>query len=216
MVEKNKLLSDLLDENCNQADLDDLLNTENLSETWYRYNTVSSILKGEHSANASLSFCSELSAKISEEPAIISIPKSIQKAQAIRQTAEIRRIGGGFAIAASVALATFFSFQTIQVADNSSSSALQTADTKNNSDSLEPTAFTFNEDEQNELELFNAAYLNDFRRSDKGKEAPVSGEIVRTVRLSAEEWQALLAKSLAKQKELEEAKQKELEGSEQQ
>ncbi len=218
MVEKNKLLSDLLDEECHSSDLDDLLESDDLKESWFRYHTVSAIIKDQHSANASLDFCNQISAKIAEEPAILAAPKSkqpiTQKSNVIPFVAEFKRTSGGFAIAASVAVATFFSFQTIQVAQEDVATEAQIAsqsnELNNSRDVVEstPTAAGYEIDatEQFELDIFNDRYIQDLRRSDKGSFAPVSGEFVRTVRFSAEEWQAILEKSLERQRQLEKTK----------
>ena len=217
MVEKNKLLSDLLDENCNSNQLDDLLESEDITESWYRYQTVSAIIRDQHSANASFEFCNQISAKIADEPAIIAAPKnvSIKSRQAsIRPiTQDVKRVGSGFAIAATLAVATFFSFQTLQLADENNQVNPQVASQADLSTPIKtqvPTnALTSNEfdaAEQYELDIFNDRYINDVRRSDKGNFAPVSGEFVRTVRFSAEEWQAILEKSLERQHQLEKAR----------
>jgi len=148
----------LLDEQCSEAELDNLLAENDISESWYRYHTVSALLKGEHSANADFDFCSQVSDKIANEPAIIAAPKRAAKVIHIAERPEVRRIGGGFAIAASVAIATFFSFQTLQVADNSAFPTNQTAESQNtlskpvngNSDFK---AVAINEEEQVELKI---------------------------------------------------------------
>ncbi len=214
MVEKNKLLSDLLDEQCHSSDLDDLLDNNDISESWYRYHTVSAIIKDQHSASASFDFCSQISAKIADEPSIIAAPKTAKFSNIQPIIAEFRRTGSGFAIAATVAVATFFSFQTLQVAQDGVLTDTQIASESNESNSIPNNANStksiagseFNATEQYELDVFNDRYISDLRRSDKGSFAPVSGEFVRTVRFSAEEWQAILEKSLERQRELEKAK----------
>ena len=218
MVEKNKLLSDLLDEKCHTSDLDDLLVSDAISESWYRYHTVSAIIKDQHSASASFDFCNQISAKIADEPAIIAAPKyqrnRPQNSNIQPIIAQFKRASSGFAIAASVAVATFFSFQTLQVAQDSATPDTQIAsefsDSNSTQNSVESSktaaAYEFDATEQFELDIFNDRYIRDLRRSDKGNIAPVSGEFVRTVRFSAEEWQAILEKSLERQRELEKAK----------
>lgn len=221
MVEKNKLLSELLDEECHSSDLDDLLDSDDINESWYRYHTVSAIIKGQHSASASLNFCEQISAKIADEPAIVAAPRiptgGTKESNILPFIGEFKRTGSGFAIAATVAVATFFSFQTIQVAQEGIVTETQIASQSNQPNDIpnvvESTQIIagneINATEQFELDIFNDRYIQDLRRSDKGSFAPVSGEFVRTVRFSAEEWQAILEKSLERQRALENANLKE-------
>ncbi|MBV1908722.1 MAG: sigma-E factor negative regulatory protein [Kangiellaceae bacterium] len=222
MVENKELLSDLLDERCDSVDIDNLLADEHISEEWFRYHAVSAILRDEHSAHSSLNFCNEISAKISDEPAIVAFPKpqTSRISGDLTRKSEVRRIGSGFAIAASVAIATFLSVQTTQIAQDQPSSSeftastpTESAKTTKDSTSYDSIALSndLNSNEQVELELFNDAYLQDFQRNDKGNFAPVAGEFVRTVRLSAEEWQALLASSAKRQQRLEQARKLDVE-----
>ena len=215
MVEKNKLLSDLLDDQCDSADFDDLLAESDIAETWYRYQTASALLKDQQSAHSSFEFCSQISAKIAEEPAIIAAPKTTNSTPKRKQTAEVRRIGGGFAIAASVAVATFFSVQSINVADVTAPMPQQGIAAEDNNqagNSVDNQHATLNNiitKEQKELDLMDDIYRLDFERSERGKFAPVSGVFVKTKRLSAEEWQAILENSLRRQKAIEEARAQE-------
>ncbi len=214
MVDTNKLLSDLLDENCSSNNLDDLLEDKHAIESWYRYHSISEIIKGQNSADASLKFCQQISAKIADEPAIIAAPRQESShpvnAQVVPLNAEIKKVGGGFAIAASVAVATFFSFQSTQIAQHDAPQGTQVASKQQaspeNTVATNPTNQQMAAAEQYQMDIFNDRYIRDLRRSDKGNIAPVSGEFVRTMRFSAEEWQAILEKSLEQQRQLEKAK----------
>ena len=111
-------LSDLLDD-CSSAEaVDKLLADEAHGEAWYRYNTVSAVLKKEHSAFSSFDFTQAISAQIEQEPAILSRPKP-KKSNVSTIGQFWKRTGGGLAIAASVAYAMIFSVEMM----NSSSEA---------------------------------------------------------------------------------------------
>lgn len=214
--ENSQRLSDLLDNKCDSSDLDKLLEHADTSETWYRFQTVSSLLRNEHSARVTPSFCREISSKLASEPAIIASPAKNRPLQS-RKTAEIspiRRFSGGLAIAASAAFATFFSVQTLQFSDNSQpnySKQHAVVDGVNNhstasrssnnvsakiSDSLEQTQLEFSSD------LYKLGVL----RSGDISQQQVSGAYVETIRLSAEQWQDLLTRA-AKRKAAKEASQ---------
>lgn len=220
MTNKNKLLSDLLDDECSSEDLDSLLrDTDNLN-SWYRYNTVSSLLKNEYSNQASIDFCQQVSAQIAEEPAIIAAPAPIKKqANKAKQSNNvqgnvfsIKGFSGGFAIAASVAVATFFSIQTIQspVEVNSFNQQAmeqsQSVNSANDSQVAESTKVTISHNdilEQAELEVYNGLFLQEAQRTQGSGFAPVSSEYVKTIRFSADEWQQIMQKAVKKQAEKE-------------
>ncbi len=222
MSKTNNSLSDLLDEQCSSIDLDSLLKDSETSDSWHRYSAVSVILKSEYSANASTDFCKEISAKIADEPAILAAPRphvaKSSPATAGPVTADITRIGSGFAIAASVAFATFFSVQTLQVSSelsplNENSAKVVSSPT---SESIAATQATMpsNKDslEQLELESFNEALMLPARQSEIDSIAPfatsVGGEYVKTIRISAEQWQGVLQRAALRQSKLEAAKAK--------
>ncbi len=218
MSNTNKSLSDLLDDQCTSVDLDNLLKDSDAKHSWHRYNAVSAILKGEYSADASVDFCQEISAKIADEPAILAAPKPVQT-EIRPMNAEIKRFGGGFAIAASMAFATFFSFQTLQVSntisptDDISSQIAQSAGSDINTNSaitIEKSA------EQLELEEFNDLYMSLARVSELDSIAPypttnVSGAYVKTHRISAEQWQQILQAAAARKAKIEAANKATLE-----
>lgn len=206
MVNENKSLSDLLDDQCSSVDLDSLLSDPKTTDRLYRYQTVSAILKNEYSAYASVDFCRSISAQIVDEPAILAAPasdnvkKSATSSVTVAKSTEIRRIGGGFAIAASVAMATFFSVQTLQVSQLSSVEQQTAAVEPVVSDNL-VTTHEVDSLEQTELEAFNGLFLEEARRSEFGSFAPVGGEYVRTIRFSAEQWQQMLQDAVRQQAE---------------
>jgi len=207
MMDKKQSLSDLLDDQCSSVDLDSLLNDEKSVEGWYRYHSVSAILKDEYSAHSHVDFCREISSKIADEPAIIAVPKVKPNIENTHNNVvnsdnvvQLRRAGGGLAIAASAAFATFFSVQTLQVSDqitpdnqtviaNSSTSPII-------SDSKIPDQLSVAESlEQSELEFFNELYIQEANR-------PVGGEYVKTYRFSAEQWQQILLNASRQQNKL--------------
>ncbi len=218
MVNKTQSLSDLLDDQCSADDLGQLLNDSETNERWFRYQTVSAILKDQHAASASSEFFQSVSAKIDAEPSIIAAP-SQQTQQTTAEIhpfiAEIKRLSSGFAIAATVAFATFFSVQTMQVADtegvlsDSAVAAIAGQDEINvNEKSAGGMATTSSDyDEQAEAEIFDNLYFQKSPRRNKVGIAQVSGEYVQTIRFSAEQWQAILERSL-RQKALQEAAKK--------
>ncbi len=220
MSKTNKSLSGLLDEQCSSSDLDHLLNDKDVSDNrWYRYNAVSAIIKGEYSVHANMNFCKDISAKIADEPTILAAPRP-QQTKNRSQTrnraivTEMRKVGSGFAIAASVAFATFFSVQTLQVSSelspvNQSSAEISQINVENltaNNDSMPSSR---NSLEQSNLEAFNEAFMLPARLSEKGSIAPfatsVSGKYVKTIRISAEQWQQILQRAAIKQSQLEAA-----------
>ncbi|TQV84991.1 sigma-E factor negative regulatory protein [Aliikangiella coralliicola] len=131
-LNKNQHLSDLMDDKPSNLAIDELLGDDEKAETWFRYQTVRSVLNDEHSAFSSYEFTQAISAKIADEPAIIArpdvsknttnyddvLPQPAATAHVISRS--WRRAGGGLAIAASVAFAMVFS---VQVNNNSSSSS---------------------------------------------------------------------------------------------
>jgi negative regulator of sigma E activity len=217
MVNKTQSLSDLLDDQCSADDLGPLLDDSETNERWFRYQTVSAILKEQHSASASSEFFQSVSAKIDAEPSIIAAP-SQQTQQTTAEihpfVAEVKRLSSGFAIAATVAFATFFSVQTMQVADteavlNDSAIAANAGQSEIsvNQQSTAGMATTSSDyNEQAEAEIFDNLYFQKSPRRNKVGIAQVSGEYVQTIRFSAEQWQVILERSLRQQAELEAAK----------
>jgi len=219
MSKTNKSLSDLLDEQCSSSDLDNLLSEKDVSESLYRYSAVSAIIKGEYSAHASINFCKDISAKIADEPAILSAtrPPQTRNRHAI---AEIRKFGSGLAIAASVAFATFFSVQLLQVSSELSPMYENSVETNQ----IKSEDFAANKDpmpssgdslEQLNLEAFNEAFMLPARLSEQDSIAPfatsVSGEYVKTIRISAEQWQQILQKAALRKTQIEAADKTKLE-----
>ncbi len=223
MSKSNEFLSDLLDDRCSSEELDRLIKDENTSDTWYRYNLVSGILKNESSAVASNQFCQAVSAKIAQEPAIIAtkanLSKAKDKAQAsnapVSNLVALRRFSGGMAIAASVAFATFFSLSQLDTSNlNQIDQASVASSNSMPANAVETTSIP-NTIEQTELEVFNDLFLREAKRSERGAFAPVGGEYVKTIRFSKEQWQQIIQQAVLQKAELEAAKKKaELEAQE--
>jgi|GEM_PF-3330137 len=105
-------LSDLLDDCCATEEVDQLLASEKQQKAWYRYNLVSAVLKKENSAYSSFEFTQAISTQLEQEPAIISRPQREKNAVGGATVTQLwKRVGGGMAIAASVAYAMVFSVQ---------------------------------------------------------------------------------------------------------
>jgi negative regulator of sigma E activity len=194
MIDKNELLSDLLDDQCSTEELSQLLNDKDTTNSWYRYSAVSAILKNECSAHVNIEFSQRISALIADEPAIIATKSSrAVNTSAVNNTnvVQFKKTFGGFAVAASVAVATFFSVQTLQVSELSVNEtkliASSNSDTSkdNNNQSVEAISNINSPKQYNDLFQFNAI----------GSEVPVGAEYVRTIRFSAEQWQEILKKA---------------------
>lgn len=219
MSKTNKSLSDLLDGQCSSSELDNLLSDKDVADSWYRYSAVSATIKGEYSASANIDFCKDISARIEDEPAIIAAPRPRQTKNRL-VVAEVRKIGSGFAIAASVAFATFFSVQTLQVSSglspmNENSAEVNQIKSENlaaNNDSMPGSSDSL---EQMNLEAFNEAFMIPARQSEKDSIAPfatsVSSEYTKTIRISAEQWQQILQRAALRQAQLEAAEKAKLE-----
>ena len=202
MMNKKQSLSDLLDDQCSSVDLDSLLSDDKSVEGWYRYHSVSAIIKDEYSAHSHVDFCKNISAKIADEPAIIASPRTeiSHTSDSSNNVVQLRRSGGGLAIAASAAFATFFSVQTLQVSDQITPDN-QTVIANNSANPIISDSKTLDQVsaaeslEQSELEFFNELYIQEANR-------PVGGEYVKTFRFSAEQWQQILQNAARQQSKL--------------
>jgi len=221
MSKSNEFLSNLLDDRCSCDELDQLLDDKNSSNNWYRYSLVSAILKNESSVALDSDFCQSVSAKIALEPAIIATQasRSAKSDNALEQTTSnifaFGRYASGMAIAASVAFATFFSINQLQSSDlnHLDQGAVATSDVSNSVQNTDSVAFQQSKNlpntlEQSELEVFNALFLKEAKRSERGAYAPAGGEYIKTIRFSAEQWQKIVEKAMLQKAELEAAKQK--------
>jgi len=203
--ENSQRLSDLLDNRCDSNDFDELLADADTKNAWYRYQTVSSILRNEHSAQESHSFCQEISVKLADEPAIIAAPASNKRLASPKSSklrsdiSPIRRFSGGLAIAASAAFATFFSVQTIQLSDSnqaSSSPQQSIAGTVDEDSNPKISVEVSDSLEQTELEFSSDLYEFGTLRSGIISKQQVSGSWVKTIRFSAEQWQEMLDRAI--------------------
>ena len=206
MINKNELLSDLLDEQCSSEELTHLLNDKTITDSWYRYSTVSAILKNEHAGHVDIDFSQKMSALIANEPAIIATQSSRSVSDSSVNTIsdnlnqnviQFKKTFGGFAIAASVAVATFFSVQTMQIADVSVNGSDVVA-----SSGVAPAKGTNTQSANSVNNSQSQEQYNDlYQLNTIGSQVPVGAEYVKTIRLSAEQWQELL-KRAAEQKSL--------------
>ena len=213
MMNNKQSLSDLLDDQCSSADLDALLKDRDSNDTWYRFQSVSAIIKDEHSAHTCSEFYNQISEKIALEPAIISAPKANQQQSKNNDNViQFKRLGGGFAIAASAAFATFISVQTLQVAEHIEPQGQTFAvdrDSRENTVSPNVSKNVEVQDslEQSELDMFNFLYLREASSSGRGGLAPVGSKYVKTYRFSAEQWQKLM-EDAASQKQVKPSEEK--------
>lgn len=117
-----QFLSELLDNEASNESIDKLLADKPSGEAFYRYQTVQSILKEEHSALSTFSFTQAVSAKIALEPShsltessenndSVQVPEHADNVVELNAWQGWRRMGGGLAVAASVAFAMVFSVQ---------------------------------------------------------------------------------------------------------
>lgn len=108
-------LSELLDDQCSQSTIDNVLSDQEKTEAWFRYNTVRSVLNKELSVHNSFGFTQKISSLIDKEPAIIAAPSHDNQLDIDSTQNNVipfwKKAGGGLAIAASVAYAMVFSVQ---------------------------------------------------------------------------------------------------------
>ena len=104
-------LSDLMDDNLTDEAIEQLSSEDVDAETWFRYQTVSAVLKNEHSAYSNYAFTQSISAKIAEEPAHSVNSQNLDNVVHLESRLSWRRFTGGLAVAASVAFAMVFSIQ---------------------------------------------------------------------------------------------------------
>ena len=210
-MNKKQSISELLDDQCSSTDLDSLLCDNEATETWYRYHTVSAIIKDEYSAHCHQSFYTQVSGKIADEPAIVASPKK-DKVASLKpgELVHFKRATGGLAIAASAAFATFISVQSLQVADQdnpqSSSLVAESAVETLPNIKINEKANIQNSLEQTELDIFNLLYVREANASGRSEYTPVGSEVVKTYRFSAEQWQQIVREAALRQKALEEQK----------
>lgn len=198
-------ISDLLDDQCQSSNIDELLVDPQADEALYRYQTVSNILRNQQSEMATSLFCQQVSDKIAPEPAIIAAPAVNAKVSNSKMNSNIipfKKIGGGFAIAASAAFATFFSVQTLQIADKgqmieSSTTIAKVEDPASSRVNVEIVDSL----EQTELEFSSEAFRYGAWRSGNVDVKQVSGSFVKTIRFSAEQWQEMLDRAAQRQAE---------------
>jgi len=197
----SQLLSDLLDDRCISDDFEKLLENTDTTSDWYRYHTVSAILRNENSVQATPSFCQHVSNKIADEPTVIGAPVVNQARTDTFRTntvTPIRRFGGGLAIAASAAFATFFSVQTLQVSENILPVDTNQQSIASNASSLVPKVAVEIADslEQTELELSSGIFKAEAWNSGSIANQQVSGAYVKTIRFSAEDWQKMVDRAV--------------------
>ncbi|PCI73111.1 MAG: hypothetical protein COB38_01620 [Gammaproteobacteria bacterium] len=214
----NSQFSDLLDEQIASEELSELLKEDGVNESFYRYNLVSKILREEVNAPVSMGFINAVSKKIDAEPTIfapssdssstdrLSINKSNNNV--IPLFSKIKKLTGGMAIAASVAVATFISVQSVQVANdgvfNSDIATQQSSPILQKKaivtpEAIDPENYWLETAEQKELEFFNDMFMSKARQSEQEAIAPfaraVRGQSVGTIRFSKEQWENILRRS---------------------
>lgn len=230
-LDSEELVSGLLDEQITSEELSELLSDDRVNESFYRYNLVSKVLREELIAPVSMDFVNSVSQKLDSEPTILAPSTKTQHLQTSSNTStnnvvplfsKIKKLTGGMAIAASVAVATFVSVQSVQIADHegvfnselatqqsAQQSIKQTAslavDANNAAESIEPANEWLDTAEQKELEFFNDMFMSKARQSEQGSIAPfarvVRGQRIGTFRYSKEEWEYILRRSIRTQHE---------------
>ncbi|PHS20181.1 MAG: hypothetical protein COA86_02515 [Kangiella sp.] len=217
----NSQISDLLDEQIASEELSELLKEDGVNESFYRYNLVSKILRKEANAPVSMDFINAVSQKIDGEPTVFapSADSRSTDSQSLNDStnnviplfSKIKKLTGGMAIAASVAIATFISVQSVQVANDGvfksdianqqSEEQIKMPTIASNAgvESVEPAKFLLETAEQRELEFFNDMFMSKARQSEQEAIAPfaraVRGQSVGTIRFSKEQWENILRRS---------------------
>jgi negative regulator of sigma E activity len=108
----SQCLSDLLDDQCSNEAIEQLLDSDELqAKAWYRYNAVQSVLNKEHSVHSSFEFTQSISAQIAEEPSYSVFAERNTKTNVVSLFPAWKKTVGGLAMAASVAFAMVFSVQ---------------------------------------------------------------------------------------------------------
>ncbi len=112
---KNQAISDLMDDLASSQSIDDILADDSNNKTWHRYQTISAVLKNQHSAYSDFSLTQSISAQIAKEPVYSQQNDQTVSNNVIEFSAwqSWRKLSGGLAVAASVAFAMVFSVQFI-------------------------------------------------------------------------------------------------------
>lgn len=186
----NQYLSDLLDGCVSKEGMQALLPEgeeidREQEEAWYRYNTVRAVLNKENSAYSSFEFTQSISAKIAQEPSIVARSKVNKLALADGSESSVhyidtwKKMTGGFAIAASVALAMIFSVElTHNNMNTEGTGGLQTVATEP-AMSPEVLPVTFIDDaEQAKLDEIQAILDRMNRQNLTQNEQLVGGEVM--------------------------------------
>ena len=98
----NQYLSDLMDEECSDEAIEQLLESDELqAKAWYRYNAVRSVLNKEHSAYSSFEFTHSISNKIAEEPSFSGLTELNAPSNVVSLFPAWKKAVGGLAIASS-------------------------------------------------------------------------------------------------------------------
>ena len=172
-------LSDLMDDNLSDEAIEQLLSDDAQAESWFRYQTVSAVLKNEHSAFSEYAFTQSTSAKIAEEPTYSQTPQTQSNVVSLESRLSWRRFTGGLAVAASVAFAMVFSIQFAEgpIESNSLDQPSFVVDTPEPMDSTVYELTPADTAEQKKLEEIQK-YLDRARRSSFGvNEQYVSGDV---------------------------------------
>lgn len=160
------LLLDLLDDCVTDEAIESLLANEQQAKAWYRHHTISSALKQQHSAYSSYQFTQAIAAKISNEPAIIAIPKPLFNST-------WKKVSGGFAIAASVAFVMIFS---VQLMDSPQIQNFDSVELKTQAISPTSSGSSINETEQAKLDEIQRIIDRMNQRNLTANEQLVGGE----------------------------------------
>ncbi|WP_444997663.1 sigma-E factor negative regulatory protein [Aliikangiella sp. IMCC44359] len=175
-------LSDLLDGYGDVSEsIEQLIDSEEQRQAWYRYNMVSSVLQKENSAFSSYEFSKAISAKIAEEPAIIARPKKQRKI-----ASALWKKTGGLAVAASVAYAMVFSVDMMSPQQSGMGGDNTTAENQSNSAQDEDIVAISESDaaEQANLDRIQAILDRMKKNSLNVSEHLVGGEKIVSIKLN--------------------------------
>jgi len=160
----NEKISSLLDDEqvLDKSLIDSLLNDSEAKAKWARYSLASDVLNDRVQHKVDQSWFSELSAKLDDEPTILS-PRTTRtfKDKVVKQVS-------GFAVAATVATVAILSVQQTQVATNDTVANVATAanQAQINSTEVKPVTLRLNKAKESRL----SGYLvNHYEYSMTGK-----------------------------------------------
>lgn len=122
--DKKEWLSALVDNHADLKDLDQVIGSEQNKETWSRYHMIGDVMRGDSAETLDLDLVGNIEAALDKEPVLVSLAahrswrERIMESKVVQNGSKYLGKTAQFAIAASVALVTVFSFQQYQQVDD--------------------------------------------------------------------------------------------------